>query len=191
MDNPGNHFPIPRIVFVGESGSGKTALIQKIMHPSLPVERLYEPTIGAELHRGTILSTPFILWDLSGNKQYFRICSVYVQNADACVYVYDTTNNYSFYQLRTWYRYTKKYVYANTPLIVVGTKTDQFVHRSVSREEGEYFAKSINAHYIESSIFDEEPILSKTLGSLCIPKPVPDTSSPAPKKSSCCRCDIL
>ena len=149
---------LPRIAIVGDSYTGKTTIIEKIMYPNMTPDKLSDPTIGAELHRVVIKNNPYYIWDISGNKNYMRICSVYVRNVDVCVFVFDVTNPESFRNMVVWYENTKRYMQSHTSMIVIGNKTDQKSKRSIHLDAATEFAHSIGAVYMDLNVYNDNLI---------------------------------
>ena len=68
------------------------------------------------------------------------------------MYVYDVSSLESFEALPLWVGKLKEHIGNDLPVaLVVGQKSDRVNSREVSREQGEEFAKSLEAGFIETS----------------------------------------
>ena len=146
-----------KIVVLGDAAVGKTSLINQYIEHSFQED--YKPTLGANIIRKDIhvdkinANVRLIMWDLAGQEKYNVIRSMYFQGCVGALLVYDATRRATFDTVNTkWLRDFNKYVKKEGTYILIGNKIDLKEQRVVSTEDGQSFAKEINASdYIETS----------------------------------------
>ena len=146
-----------KIVVLGDAAVGKTSLINMYIEQSFSED--YKPTLGANIIRKDVhvdeinASVRLIMWDLAGQEKYNVIRSMYFQGCVGALLVYDVTRNNTFETIDSkWLKDFKKYVKKEGTYILIGNKIDLNDERVVSTEEGEKYAKEIDASdFIETS----------------------------------------
>lgn len=146
-----------KIVVLGDAAVGKTSLINMYIEKSFSED--YKPTLGANIIRKDVnvekinASVRLIMWDLAGQEKYNVIRSMYFQGCVGALLVYDITRNNTFETIDSkWLKDFKKYVKKEGTYILIGNKIDLKDERVVSTEEGEKYAKEIEASdFIETS----------------------------------------
>jgi len=146
-----------KIVVLGDAAVGKTSLINMYIEQSFSED--YKPTLGAniirkDVHVDTInASVRLIMWDLAGQEKYNVIRSMYFQGCVGALLVYDVTRHNTFDTIDSkWLKDFKKYVKKEGTYILIGNKIDLSNERVVSTEDGEKYAKQIDASdFIETS----------------------------------------
>jgi len=82
-----------------------------------------------------------------------------MKNAKMALLVYDITKKETFDNLNSFYNEIDNVIGKNKVLLgVVGNKSDLYEEQVVTKEEGENYAKSINALFFETSAKDNESI---------------------------------
>lgn len=94
------------------------------------------------------------IWDCAGHPKFFSIVKSYFRGTQIVMYVFDITKKDTFEALRDWHKAVINNNDSKHVSIVVGNKLDLSKTRKVSTQEGESFAHSINASYIETSAKD-------------------------------------
>jgi len=135
-----------KIIILGDSGVGKTALLHKYVHGSFIQE--HKATIGADFVTKEISVDDKLvtlqIWDTAGQERFQSLGTAFYRGADACVLVYDITNDQSFKQIETWR--TNFLEQANPddpktfPFLLCGNKND-LQNRAVPTQEGDKVAK--------------------------------------------------
>jgi small GTP-binding protein len=146
-----------KIVVLGDAAVGKTSLINMYIEQSFSED--YKPTLGANIIRKDVYvdkinaSVRLIMWDLAGQEKYNVIRSMYFQGCVGALLVYDVTRSNTFETIDSkWLKDFKKYVKKEGTYILIGNKVDLKDERVVSTEEGENYAKKIEASdFIETS----------------------------------------
>lgn len=146
-----------KIVVLGDAAVGKTSLINMYIEQSFSED--YKPTLGANIIRKDVFvdkinaSVRLIMWDLAGQEKYNVIRSMYFQGCVGALLVYDVTRANTFETIDSkWLKDFNKYVKKEGTYILIGNKVDLKDERVVSTEEGEKYAKKIEASdFIETS----------------------------------------
>ena len=146
-----------KIVVLGDAAVGKTSLINQYIEQSFQED--YKPTLGANIIRKDIkidqinANVRLIMWDLAGQEKYNVIRSMYFQGCVGAMLVYDVTRRATFETIDSkWLRDFNKYVKREGVYLLIGNKIDLNEQRVVNTEEGQDYAKTINAaEFIETS----------------------------------------
>ena len=101
------------------------------------------------------------MWDTAGQERFQSIGSAFYRGSDACILVYDITNEKSFNNLSNWKR---EFINqggvqdAETfPFIVIGNKCDKEEERAVDKQHAEEFCRENgNMPFFETSAKDDE-----------------------------------
>ena len=84
-----------------------------------------------------------------------------MKNTDIALIVYDITNKKSFENLNEFYEELIKMNERDKMIIgIAANKSDLYENTEVNREEGEEYAKNINALYFESTATDHENVVN-------------------------------
>jgi len=148
-----------KIIILGDSGVGKTALLHKYVHGQFIRE--HKATIGADFITKEISVDDKLItlqiWDTAGQERFQSLGTAFYRGADACVLVYDITNDQSFKQIEMWRtnfleqsspEETEKF-----PFLLCGNKSD-LKERTVSTQDGERLAHQHNMIFYETSALE-------------------------------------
>ena len=140
-----------KVVFIGDSSVGKTSIINQYLYNSCSPE--HSPTIGIDFFLKVIeegeKSVRIQIWDTAGQEKFRALIPSYIRNSTVAILVYDITNRTSFDNIQKW---RQNIIDTSDPhLILVGNKIDLDSEREITKEEGELYAKQINADFIETS----------------------------------------
>jgi len=87
-----------KIIILGESGVGKKAILHQFVHKRFIEE--HKATIGADFSTKEIVFDDKVItlqiWDTAGQERFQSLGNAFYRGADACVLVYDVTNEASF-----------------------------------------------------------------------------------------------
>jgi len=110
----------------------------------------YKATIGADfLTKEVMLEDKLVtmqIWDTAGQERFQSLGVAFYRGADACVLVYDITNQKSFEQLDSWR--DEFLIQAgprdpeNFPFVVLGNKVDKENERRVTTNKAKTWCKS-------------------------------------------------
>eukprot|EP01089_Gocevia_fonbrunei_P014144 TRINITY_DN3808_c0_g1_i2.p1 TRINITY_DN3808_c0_g1~~TRINITY_DN3808_c0_g1_i2.p1 ORF type:complete len:131 (-),score=24.14 TRINITY_DN3808_c0_g1_i2:26-418(-) len=91
------------------------------------------------------------IFDTAGQDEYSATRDGYYKQGEGFILVYSVTSRVSFEDIDAFVNTLLRVKDVDkTPLVLVGNKCD-CADREVSREEGERFAKSLGAKFLESS----------------------------------------
>lgn len=142
------------------AGVGKTQILKRYADNDFSIE--YVPTIGVDfaIREVSFDYKPLKLqiWDTAGDERYKSITSSYFKGAKVVMVVFDLTTRDSFESLPKSFVELETMGQGNTPVILVGNKSDLPSVREVSKEEIADFASQQNCRYVEVSARDGEGI---------------------------------
>ena len=158
-----NH--ILKIVMLGDCAVGKTSIIQNYIRKN--ISQVYKPTIGADFHskrleimdNEELKSVTLQIWDTAGQERFQSLGRAFYRGAEACVLVYDITNQKSFENLSIWKQeFLMKAMPKDpdvVPFFVLGNKVDRVDDRQVSQDKVEsWLKKNPDVIYYEVSALD-------------------------------------
>ena len=152
-----------KVTLIGESKVGKTSLINQYVNNKFEEE--YFMTIGndklikeIEINENKVRLE---IWDTIGQENLRSANKIFMKNTDIALIVYDITNKETFEKVNHWINLVKE-VNGNRNLIIgiAANKSDLYENTEVNREEGEEYAKKINALYFESTATDHENVVN-------------------------------
>ena len=150
-----------KIIVIGDSGVGKTCLLNRFVKEQF--SQLYKATIGADfLSKEVVIDEKHVslqLWDTAGQERFQSLGMAFYRGADACILVFDITNQKSFESIVTW-----KQEFLNQccppspetfPFMIVGNKCDLENDRTVSQAKSNQWARDHDLPLIETSAKDD------------------------------------
>lgn len=145
-------YSFPVLLF-GSSGAGKTATISQIADGAFPSALV--PTNG-ENYKNTYIfiddkAIKLFLYECSESDRHSAILSYRVEKTNAVVIMYDITNWDSFDFAKAWISLAKKHAMEETPIFLIGNKTDLIKARNIKASEGLELAKQYGADFYEIS----------------------------------------
>ena len=149
-----------KTIIVGNSGVGKTSIISRYLRKFNPKEK---STIGASFtNKLEIINDNKILfeiWDTAGQEKFRSINSIFYQDANICILVYDITNKKSFDEMKDyWYNSVLENSSNDIIFHVVGNKIDLFDQEVVDRKEVDNFCKQLGTEVNFVSAKDESNV---------------------------------
>ena len=165
-----------KMILIGNDNVGKSALCNKICKNEFSGE--YSPTVGFELkylyfkikNTSNELLLRYQIYDCCGQEIYRSLITNFYKDTKFFLLAYDVTNEESFKNIENWVNgvnlnKTEKHIH----FVLIGTKIDLENERTVSKEDGENFAKKKGMKFVEVSaktgdgIKDLEDILAKII----------------------------
>ena len=164
-----------KLVVLGDGGVGKTALIIQVNSPlhlfivlSPDHEQLclglfvesYDPTINDSYGIQVMIDGhPCILeiFDSAGRPEcttFYDQRNQWTRDGDGFILVYSITSRNSFtriLELHSEVKRLKQLGHPNTPILLVGNKSDKDGQREISAEEGQALAKDLGCEFAEVS----------------------------------------
>ena len=142
-----------KIVIIGDSGVGKTNILKRFARNEFDIDT--KSTIGVEFSTRTVDINGKIvklqIWDTAGQERYRAITSAYYRGATGALLVYDVTQKYSFDNIKKWYTEIQNNVKNDIVIILIGNKADLKSVRTVSLDEGKFFANLHHFYFLETS----------------------------------------
>jgi Ras-related protein Rab-7A len=166
---------INKVIILGDSSVGKTSLMNKYIRKTFFAS--YKATIGADFLTKQINSETDIitlqLWDTAGNERFQSLGVAFYRGTDACILVFDITNQKSFQNLQHWYDefliLTSPTNPESFPFILIGNKTDLVGESNrVSDKQIELFCRGKNIKYYPMSVKTEKGELVQILDEFTI-----------------------
>lgn len=146
-----------KLVLLGAAAVGKTSLMIRFVNDEFKTD--YAATIGAkflskeiQIDRGDGSKelAQLTLWDIAGQPRFEDLRSTFYRGASGALLIFDVTRKNTFDELTTWIREFTNVLPADTPIILIGNKSD-LDGREVTPNEAKNFAHSKNTIYIETS----------------------------------------
>ena len=129
---------VVKFFILGISNVGKTSIIFKYLKDdkvkvncSIGV-RIFEK----ELSKNENSKTIFKIWDCSGQERFRDVAANYCKCKDGAFIVYDITNRKSFESIDELDNLFRQNNSQNSPIVLIGNKTDLKDKRAISYEEG-------------------------------------------------------
>lgn len=130
-----NRRSLLKIIILGDSGVGKTSLMHQYVDHKF--DGRYKATIGADFLTKEIeidgQVVTFQIWDTAGQERFQSLGSAFYRGADACMLVFDVTDQESFAHISSWLE--EFHIQAGTrDCVLLGNKTDLAERRQVSNK---------------------------------------------------------
>ena len=147
-----------KLILLGESGVGKTNLINIYFDETKfnPFENLTaNPTQTCKNIIVNDIKFNISLWDTMGQEKHRAITKTFIKGSNIVIFVYDLTRRETFLELNYWVNTVNEEIGNNEVTFgVAANKIDLFDKSQVEKEEGEEYAKAINALFCETSAKD-------------------------------------
>ncbi len=141
-----------KIPILGEAYVGKTTIANVLSGGGYISD--YKMTIGVDIfirYLDTTSGTLKVqLWDLAGQKRFSFLRKIFYKGSHGAIFVFDLTRPKTIEVLEDWIK-DFKYLYPDTPIILVGNKKDLVNDRKIPETYGDSLAKKFNTEYIEIS----------------------------------------
>ena len=144
-----------KLTIMGAGATGKSSLTMQYVSHSF-VEN-YDPSIEDLFRRQNVVDDRAVLLDITdtaGQEEYSAMREQYMRDSDGFMFVYSTTDRATFDELSLFAEQLSRVQDCDVqrvPLVVVGNKIDLVNERAVTTGEGQDFAKSLGALFIETS----------------------------------------
>jgi small GTP-binding protein len=140
------------IIVLGEQSVGKTSVISRLKGKKFEDTTLSTAGIDYYIDEKTFdgIKYKFKIFDTAGQERYKSIAGSTIKLADGFIIVYAVNNPKSFEQVQYWIDTIEEGTdLKKKPSVLLANKID--LERSVTKEEGEEFAKSKSITYSETS----------------------------------------
>ena len=151
-----------KIVLIGESWAGKTSIINRFIDDTFNenvISTLSVQFLRKNLELPGNKRITLDIWDTAGQERYRSLNRIFYSNAKAVILVYDVTNVASFDEIKKyWSGQIKQYCDNSIIIALAGNKSDLYEERQVQDDEGEKYAKSMNAIFASTSAKNDSGI---------------------------------
>ena len=148
-----------KVILLGNSGVGKTSIINVVTGGKF--DENINATISASyvMKKINVNNRDYILniWDTTGQERLRQLTKIFYTNSKIVIFVYDITSKETFTGLNGWVKTIEEKVDIDYIKGVVANKTDLYLNEEVKNEEGEEYATSINAKFLDFSAKSESP----------------------------------
>ncbi|CAF3630877.1 unnamed protein product [Rotaria sp. Silwood1] len=142
-----------KILIIGDSGVGKTTILQRFANDYFSTE--YVATIGVDFQIRTLeidsKRCKLQIWDTAGQDRFKCVVSSFYRNANGVIICFDITDLESFRNVNNWLEEVKRYCPEQTPMFLIGTKSDLKTRRMVSDDIIKAYAEKNQLSYLETS----------------------------------------
>lgn len=119
-----------KVMILGDSFVGKTSILKQYGNKTFLQK--YKATIGSDfVDKELTIDEQKIkieIWDTAGQEKYKSLTQNFYRGAEACMFVYDTTNKASLANLDSWvvafFSQIHEKQIENFPVVIVGNKID-------------------------------------------------------------------
>jgi len=136
-----------KILLLGDGAVGKTSLLRRFIDNTFDPD--YQSSIGVQFMTREVRfedkSVKLVIWDIAGQSKHTTYRHLYYKAANGIILVYDITRADSFDHLPKWLTDAVESTGPDIKIAVLGNKSDLIQSRAVGSDEGEYFAKCVNA----------------------------------------------
>ena len=149
-----------KVILLGETGVGKTNIINIASNQNFEPE---EKTTIVSSFSKVILKIKkkqyqLNIWDTIGQEQFRQLTKLFYNNSKIVIFVYDITSHKSIDELKNyWVKDIESKLGNDIIKGVVANKIDLYLEEEVKEDEGEEFAKSIDAKFLTISAKTDNP----------------------------------
>jgi len=149
-----------KIIILGDSGVGKTAILHKFVSGQF-IEQ-HKATIGADFSTKEITVDDKLvtlqMWDTAGQERFASLGHAFYRGADACILVYDITNEQSYKSIEQWRSNFLDNASPDSPksfpFLLIANKSDLSDKRQVVPTDGQKLSKQYSMEFSETSAFN-------------------------------------
>ena len=149
-----------KVILLGESGVGKTNLINRILGGDFKEGSITTRSASFSKTIVKVKNKDFEvnLWDTIGQEKFRQLTKLFYNNSKIVIFVYDITNRKSFIELKNyWIKDIESKLGNDIIKGVIANKIDLYLEEQVNEDEGEEFAKSIEAKFLRISAKTDPP----------------------------------
>ena len=142
-----------KVVMVGDPAVGKTSLVMRYVQGFFQHD--YKSTVGTQIMSKEVyvkgVTVKLSIWDIGGQEKFDTLAPAYYKGAAGGLAVFDLTRRETFDNVPKWISRVQKYASLNSPIIIVGNKSDLIDERQVSLDEAMELADKLGFPYVEAS----------------------------------------
>ncbi|ORC92060.1 putative rab7 GTP binding protein [Trypanosoma theileri] len=137
-----------KIIILGDSGVGKTSLMHQYVNKKF--DSRYKATIGADfLTKELEINGQLVtlqIWDTAGQERFQSLGSAFYRGADACILVFDVTQQESFAHISSWLEEFNIQA-GRRDSVLIGNKTDLNDRRQVASKTAQAWCVAQNNNH--------------------------------------------
>ena len=142
-----------KIITLGDSHVGKTSLIIKYIENKFSTT--FVTTMGFDIKNKQITlkdgtEAKLMIFDTAGQERFKSLAENYIRKANGILLVYDISEKQSFQNIENWMESIRENS-NESPIILIGNKSDLNDERQVSFEEGQQKADEFGCPFYETS----------------------------------------
>jgi small GTP-binding protein len=142
-----------KIITLGDSHVGKTSLIIKYIENKFSTT--FVTTMGFDIKNKQITlkdgtEAKLMIFDTAGQERFKSLAENYIKKANGILLVYDISEKQSFQNIENWMESIRENS-NESPIILIGNKSDLNDERQVSFEEGQQKADEFGCPFYETS----------------------------------------
>lgn len=142
-----------KLIVVGDSRVGKTCLIARYQ------ENIFSTSFMSTVGMDFIVKNDRIgdrnvnvkIWDTAGQEKFRSLVDSFYVKANGVLLAFDISSRESYDHLDEWYEQIKSKALTDTPIVLIGTKSDLSSKREVDSNEAEKWAKTRGLKYFETT----------------------------------------
>lgn len=142
-----NSNQIPRVILLGSTNVGKTSIILRKRNEGVDPQT----TVVNETYDLNVKGQSMKIIDTAGQERFRAMTKSFLRNAEAAILVFDLTQIQSFNELSSFYQDFIDVKGKDTPLILVGNKSDLMNEREVTEEQIKNLSDEWGVKYILTS----------------------------------------
>ena len=149
-DTPDNEI---KVILLGNSGVGKTNIINIVTGGKFEEYEKTTSSASFAVKKMKVRGKEYILnlWDTIGQEQFRQLTKIFYNNSKIVIYVYDITCKESFDDLNYWTKDVEEQIGQDIIKGIVANKMDLYLKEEVKTEDGENYAESVGAKFLEFS----------------------------------------
>ena len=142
-----------KILLIGDTGVGKSCLLLQFADEIYT--ETYISTIGVDFKIKTIMlngkTVKLSIWDTAGQDRFRTLTAAYYRGAQGIIICYDVTDMLSFKNVTTQLKEIEKHANPEVCKLLVGTKCDLVIKRTVDYSVGKELADKLQIPFVETS----------------------------------------
>ena len=165
---------------LGDSGVGKSSfLCQFTDHRFIPQPLTIGVDYGSVVQNIDDCETKFMVWDTAGQENFRSIIRSYFRGVMGALVVYDITAPVSFDSVEMWVDSVRHQNHPDTPITLVGNKTDLDTERKITTEQGQQLADRLQLTFVETNAKNHTEVtrvfnnLGRQIRKAAVPQPKP------------------
>ena len=148
-----------KIILLGDSGVGKTSLINMALGRKFVETQMSTMLLSFTPKKVLINNKEYQLnlWDTIGQERLRQLTTLFYTNSKIALFVYECVTRATFDSLDFWVKDVETKLGKDIIRGVVANKIDLYLQEEVKPQEGEEYAKKIDAKFLEISAKDGDP----------------------------------